>query len=428
MRHKNIYALAVVAALAITACGSDDDSSAAPPEASDAASETTPDTAAEETPTESSPSSAAGPATGDPIRFGFINLEGGSLISIPQFRIGAEAAVAYVNENMGGIGGRPIELVRCNTNATPESSAACANQLVDADVPLVAMGVDANPGPIVETLAGAGITYVTNTGNTTAELTTPGSFAFTAGVPSTLAAYASYAQTRGFDKLALMVVDNPASTQAAEQLGGQLFGNAGVELEIVKVPAGAPDMSAQVAAAESSGADIIATLADPAFCLSFFSAYEAVGAALPVLLHSSCIRADVLAEAPQSLLGNSYAAEKLQLDDSGEEGELYRSIIEKEGQGEDPQNPHLAGGYAVIMVVARLLQDYDGPATSEALADALAAASAPYPMAPGVEIACDGTAIPNLPNACSATEFIYQVTGDRQLELIDSLNVAPLFE
>lgn len=440
MRLKYV-ALTAVATLGIAACGGDDDDATATPssESTAAASETsaaavtteasaTSDAAATTTASGSSATTgSAAPASGEPIRIGFVNLEGGSRVSIPQFRIGAEAALAYANANMGGIGGHPIELVKCNTDGTPESSTACANQLVDADVPLVAMGVDASPDGIVNVLSGAGITYVTNTGNSPVELTTPGAYAFTAGVPSSLAGYASFAESQGFDKLALLVIDNPSATQPVDELGDAIFANAGVELEVIKIPPGTPDMSSQVATAVSGGADIIGTLADPAFCLSFFSAYEAVGVTIPALLGNSCLRADVLAEAPESMLEHAYAAQKLQLDDDGEEGQLYREIIAEYGAGEDPGNPNLAGGYATIMGLARLLHDYEGPYTSEALADAIAAATAPYPMAPGVEIACTGTAIASLPNACSATEFIYQVTPDRQLQLVDTLDVRPLF-
>src|SRR5580765_5807278 len=53
--------------------------------------------------------SAAGPATGQPVKIGFVNLEGGA-VSLPELRIGAQTAASYLNQH-GGVKGRPLEIV-----------------------------------------------------------------------------------------------------------------------------------------------------------------------------------------------------------------------------------------------------------------------------------------------------------------------------
>jgi len=52
---------------------------------------------------------------------GFHNLEGGA-ISLPQIREAFLAGVNYVNEELGGINGRPMKADTCNLDVTPESS------------------------------------------------------------------------------------------------------------------------------------------------------------------------------------------------------------------------------------------------------------------------------------------------------------------
>ncbi len=79
----------------LTACSSDDDDSDS---ASNPAGKTT------ELP--------SNPATGDPIKIGFIASEGGA-VQMPMLRTSGEAAAKYLNENGGGIGGHKIELVVC---------------------------------------------------------------------------------------------------------------------------------------------------------------------------------------------------------------------------------------------------------------------------------------------------------------------------
>ncbi len=83
---------------------------------------------------DSSESSTAGetsqlpsnPATGDPVKVGLIVPEGGA-VTTPMVREGSEAAVEYLNNNGGGIGGHQIELVVCKQQEEPASATKCAN-------------------------------------------------------------------------------------------------------------------------------------------------------------------------------------------------------------------------------------------------------------------------------------------------------------
>src|SRR4030095_692249 len=54
-----------------------------------------------------------GAASGDPIRIGYINQDGGSIVVSSTHDDGVDFAVQFINEQAGGIGGRPIEIVQC---------------------------------------------------------------------------------------------------------------------------------------------------------------------------------------------------------------------------------------------------------------------------------------------------------------------------
>lgn len=88
----------------LTACSSDDNSSDS---AGNPAGKTT------ELP--------SNPATGDPIKIGFIASEGGA-VQLPMLRTSGEAAARYLNENGGGIGGHKVELVVCKQSEEPASA------------------------------------------------------------------------------------------------------------------------------------------------------------------------------------------------------------------------------------------------------------------------------------------------------------------
>ena len=145
MRRNRPIRLATAAfallGLLAAACGSDDagDTTAA---ASPAAADDTTDT------TETA--RAAPELTGDPVMVGFINNEGGAAFSVPELGIGAEVGAGYVNAELGGINGGPIELVPCKTDGSPEKSIDCANKLIEDGVVAIlegtGLGADAELG------------------------------------------------------------------------------------------------------------------------------------------------------------------------------------------------------------------------------------------------------------------------------------------
>src|SRR5205085_12599596 len=87
-------------------------------------------------------SAGAKRAAGAPAVVGFVNQENAPAGSFPELRLGVPAAVRYVNEELGGVGGRPVQLASCATAGTPESSQACANQLLPRSPVAVIGGVD----------------------------------------------------------------------------------------------------------------------------------------------------------------------------------------------------------------------------------------------------------------------------------------------
>lgn len=86
----------------------------------------------------------------DPFVIGMPNIEGDPGGSWPDIREGAEAAVQFINESLGGLGadleagtpGRPIELSYCGHVIDQNEAQACANQIADDNPNTVYMGID----------------------------------------------------------------------------------------------------------------------------------------------------------------------------------------------------------------------------------------------------------------------------------------------
>ena len=76
----------------------------------------------------------AAEATGDPIRIGYAS--DGNLF--PDSVVFADATADYINKYLGGIDGRPVEIVHCNMSV-PEDGATCATQFANDDSIVLAM-------------------------------------------------------------------------------------------------------------------------------------------------------------------------------------------------------------------------------------------------------------------------------------------------
>src|SRR5699024_9161963 len=89
----------------------------------------------------------------EPIRIGMINMSDGTP-SYPDVAVGADAGASYANAALGGIDGRPIEIVHCNVGADQASNQKCAQQFAnDDDIGVVVHGYVFGAGfvlPILE--------------------------------------------------------------------------------------------------------------------------------------------------------------------------------------------------------------------------------------------------------------------------------------
>ena len=155
-------------------------------------------------------------ATGTPVKIGLINNEGSSPVAEPSTGDAAVAAADYANAELGGIGGHPIQVIRCAENEDVASSTACANEMVQDNVAAVDIGTTGLGNTIVPIITKAGIPYVSATGSSSDELTTPGTFMWTGGFPADLGGMAKLAGQHGYKKVTAFVIDAPSALAGAQ--------------------------------------------------------------------------------------------------------------------------------------------------------------------------------------------------------------------
>jgi branched-chain amino acid transport system substrate-binding protein len=235
-------------------------------------------------------------AAGEPLVIGMYVPADVANYSTPEMIPAAEAAVEYINNELGGIAGRPIELHTCSTSGTPDSVAACANELLQTAPVLIVGGPDAAASTAAGIFKEAGIPVVGGGALNPTELTSDIRFVFQGFAAATVPAMTHFAATElGAQRLALLAPESPGTPQVVDLFMKPLATSLGLPTpELVQVPLTSPDPSTQLFAALDGNPDAVLILGLP--CQPILSAYKSLGAEVPIILPESCAEPDVLAD------------------------------------------------------------------------------------------------------------------------------------
>lgn len=218
----------------------------------------------------------AGAASGDPIRLGYVNQEA----LFPEATLGIKAAVEYVNTELGGAAGRPLELVECQVN-TPEDGAACGTQMANDESIVAVLTGAANVGnaELYNALNGNKPVIIGN-GLTTDDFVTPAGVGFAAGSTGVIAGMAEFViEELAPTSVAVVFVDNAGGQAAANVLFKPAMDAAGITTSLVGVPetATSPDIAAAMQAAGADTADVFVTLLTLQGCIASYDSLQSLG-------------------------------------------------------------------------------------------------------------------------------------------------------
>jgi branched-chain amino acid transport system substrate-binding protein len=311
---------------------------------------------------------------GEPIVLGFINQEDTPAGSFPEVRLGAAAAVDYINAELGGVDGRPIELVTCKTQGTPESTQTCANRLVESDPVLVLVGEDFQMGSAYPIFEQAGLPVAGLLPVTPADFTSTIAHFFSGGsIASMLAIDKFVAEELEAERVAIIYQDDAAGTAALPLVTGPLDA-LGVQHSATGEKADAADFTPAVVAATDGDPDALVVLLGPQGCVGVMKARQSLGLELPIVTTGACYAEDVLASVGDAA-HNTYFTGGADLDrpEDNPDVAIYREKLEQYASGTDYRGLATAGFSTVMTtyeVLAGLGPDAMDPASiAQALRD-----------------------------------------------------------
>jgi ABC-type branched-subunit amino acid transport system substrate-binding protein len=341
-----------------------------------------------------------------PVKVGFVNQE--ALIgSFPDVRAAAERAVAYVNESLGGVDGRTMQLVVCPTDSTTARSQACAEELQRQGVVAVTMGVDFGSPGLYDPLSAAGIPVVGGVPRVLDDFQAHDAHFFVGGSVVTLPALAEYAtQVLQARNVAVVYRDVATFDSVARTLVVDPVRASGAQAQVVTVPntsAPRPRIPA--------GTDAIVALADADGCADLARAVRTAAPGVPILLPTSC--GSVAAVTALGVDGPLYVPSEL-ADPTGPApafdatlaGDLDRY---RQAMGDTPSGGFAPVAFAAIVNVRQLAADAAEP-TAEGIR-ALLAATGDRTGFLGHPYDCAQVHLAVAPSVCQTAALVYGV-GD----------------
>lgn len=352
-------------------------------------------------------------AEGEPIVVGFQNLEGDPNGSFPEFSLAAEAAVEYINNELGGLGadiqngvpGRPIEFKVCKSVVSPDDSQRCANELLTDDPTIVFSSINFF-GNQLGIYAAAGVPAIVITPITVGDFTTPGVYSIGGGggclgVHTGMMEFAT--NDLGGKRIAVPWADTPPGVvcyydleaKPLDVLKGDVEGSsekAGSipDLEHIGVPIkpATPDVTPQVTEVLDFEPDVIAFSGQGADCWNLVAGLGRLGWTpedIPLVLSGACIDFDAMKEAGDLAKGiyfigssGSLLNDPTTIEDEVDqfEAEIYQTKPGEYGLAEDQLNKGFATqGFIGLMslweLTSRIVVD-GGEVTKDAIEAAYA--------------------------------------------------------
>jgi branched-chain amino acid transport system substrate-binding protein len=373
--------------------------------------------------------SADTPAFSKPaVVVGFLNPSGGP-VPQPGTDTGVKAAVSYINGELGGINGHPIEVVSCDTDTTPERAQSCANTFVEKKVVAVLDGYNLASSATLPALTAAQIPLVGMIPfDSVTGAKAENRVFFAAPQASFLVGALQAFKSEGKKSVTLALVDTPSSHQTIDTLLPVLAKALGINAKGIYFSATNPNFTALAATIAQDNPDVGGLVASPS---------EAVCSALVKALRQLQYRGDIFTAAcsdyikssPQQAAGGALYSSNwvpAALKHAPAQVQQDLALAEKYIAGV-PNGTHgyyATGQFALLVNVARAMStapesDLTGPGvlkTLKALKD--------FPSFLGPKITCGSPTSPN----CTTQMLLFVVQPDGSAKPVTGDWITPVPE
>ena len=348
-----------------------------------------------------------------PIKIGFISIDSGPVAATPELHQATDAAVEFINAELGGVKGRPVQIIACESDLGTDKAQACARKMVDEGVVAVLNGLNLSSGVITQILEENGIAWVGGIPLDVAEMSSPIAFQFSGGAAGAFVAFADHAANDlNAERVAVLYANTPQISVAAVEYGAALLDAFGVDVTEIAFDLTTQDFAAVMARAAQSSPDAMLVGAADFACPKVMQAISDLGLDTTVYLVGSCAdRKWIDQVGPDAVDGMIFNIET-RIDRTGDSNVdigVYVSAIERYGKGVNAKGAATVAFRSIMNLYDVLLELGDDPTPAGVVETFRAARD--RPSFDGHPYTCDGRQIPALPSLCASQEVLVQVSG-----------------
>ncbi len=369
-------------------------------------------------------------AEGEPIKIGMINQENEVFGDFPELRQAAAAAVEWVNAELGGVGGRPLELLACNTNFSPEEARQCALDHVREGVVAVTSGINISSADAMAVYEENDIPLLGGIPVNDIDMTSEIAHQWSGGTAGMFSAWSYYAaEELGAEKIVMAVGDFAPNVAAAEDFGRPVAESFGAEVEVIKFPLTETDYGPTMNKVAELNPDAAFIAVVDTGCIASVQAANAVGLDIPLFFSGACASPDIEEQLGDEIDGAIFAIESIiETDEPEIDRSLYFDVVSTYGE----EGMELVGAGTVsvksIMNIWDLMNELGPDDVTPATLTELVGQSQERTSFMGYPYTCDGQQMPDLPAVCSPQQVLIQNSGGDLVQLSDGwIDVAALF-
>jgi branched-chain amino acid transport system substrate-binding protein len=355
----------------------------------------------------------AHPASGSPVVFGLLNLLSGP-VTFPEVSEAEQAAAAYANQYLGGIGGHPIKIVTCATDGQPATSARCANQLLNDHPVAILGGGDTGASGSIPVWQRAKMAYLGGIPFTPVESNYANAVIFDdVSVGDNAAASVYAAKTLHAKTAAIIYTSDTQGTATADTVLAPVMKNVGfTKVTKVPVPPTATDVTSAVAAAIGAHPDVV-YIDDPNSCPQVLSSLKQLGSTAKVLGVDPCTSPAAIAAANGGATGMYYSSPVLAPDAGTTQSSLYMAVLKKYAPKTIPVDSLTAIGFATVLDVQAALAHFTSAQLTTAKILAAFRSGSGHANFMAHPYTCDGKQLAGATAVCNAYQQIRQVQGTK---------------
>lgn len=268
----------------------------------------------------------------------------------PEIEVGAEAAANAIND-AGGVNGKPITVVGCDTRAEPNEATKCAQQAVRDGVQAVVAAFDFK-GDYIAVLERAGIPVLAPFSQSV-ELTSKVAYPVNGGSPTLLAGEISLLATKGARDISFVA---PAAAVEGDDLAALwqpvIEHFPGLRVQLITAPSEATDLSA--VAQKASKGDALGIALQAGQFVPFMKAFRQTSSSIKLIgtdsgtLDASIVR--TLGDEVEGVLAaNNYLPPTT---DGNEAVDAYKDAVDAIDP-EGPKNDFSVLGYLGVQLFAQ---------------------------------------------------------------------------